>query len=436
MSETIDIVIQIPEDKKSFCEICQKQLKSPNALSGHLGAGHKVAFEDYLVKYYNNNIKPKCPICNEYTRYVRGKYSFKRYCIAHANEARSAWSKANGYGGKVDASWKKGLTKETNESIRRHSDWMKGKNNPFYGKKHTEEITKHLIESRKITSRLTLEEFETRKNGPLTICLDSYESYKDTTTRNLNYKCIKCDKTYIASFMFNNCQDCAKLERKNNIALNKKIADSLKLSEEEFNARIATRAEDFIVLTPYSEYTDHDISKLKIKCIHCDNVLERTLFTLVNGTICRVCCPYSKEEKEINEFLEANGITSIRNSRSIISPKELDFYIEAKNLAIEFNGLYWHVEDKKDQHYHLAKTENGELKFFFGDHSSHAGNFVFQTGVSGTLSKAWAWPVAVVISILSLPGDKTFKISDEGAAMITVDSGIAEYNYILPAQTK
>jgi hypothetical protein len=42
----------------------------------------------------------------------------------------------------------------------------------------------------------------------------------------------------------------------------------------------------------------------------------------------------------------------------------------------------------------------------------------------------------VVISILSLPGDKTFKISDEGAAMITVDSGIAEYNYILPAQTK
>jgi len=45
-------------------------------------------------------------------------------------------------------------------------------------------------------------------------------------------------------------------------------------------------------------------------------------------------------------------------------------------------------------------------------------------------------PVAVVISIVSLPGDKTFKISDEGAAMITVNSGIAEYNYILPAQTK
>ena len=84
----------------------------------------------------------------------------------------------------------------------------------------------------------------------------------------------------------------------------------------------------------------------------------------------------------------------------------------------------------------IAKTDKNDLKFYFGDHSSHAGNFVFHSGVSGTLSKAWHWPVAVVISILSLPGDKTFKISDEGAAMITVDSGFAVYNYILPAQTK
>jgi hypothetical protein len=35
-----------------------------------------------------------------------------------------------------------------------------------------------------------------------------------------------------------------------------------------------------------------------------------------------------------------------------------------------------------------------------------------------------------------LPGDKTLKFGDEGAAMITVDSGIAEYSYIIPGQTK
>jgi hypothetical protein len=84
----------------------------------------------------------------------------------------------------------------------------------------------------------------------------------------------------------------------------------------------------------------------------------------------------------------------------------------------------------------IAKTENGDLKFFFGDHSTHAGNFVFQSGVAGQLKRAWAWPVAQVLSIMGLVGDKTMRITDDGAMQITVDSGLAVYNYILPAQSK
>ena len=83
-----------------------------------------------------------------------------------------------------------------------------------------------------------------------------------------------------------------------------------------------------------------------------------------------------------------------------------------------------------------TKTDSGDLKFMFGDHSTHAGEFVFHPGVTGELKRAWAWPVKQVISILDLTGDKIVRISDDGAAQITVNSGIAEYNYILPAQTK
>jgi hypothetical protein len=61
---------------------------------------------------------------------------------------------------------------------------------------------------------------------------------------------------------------------------------------------------------------------------------------------------------------------------------------------------------------------------------------VFHPGVNGQLKRAWSWPAAQVSSILSLTGDKTFKISDDGAAQITVDSGVAVYDYILPAQSK
>jgi hypothetical protein len=118
----------------------------------------------------------------------------------------------------------------------------------------------------------------------------------------------------------------------------------------------------------------------------------------------------------------------------------------------KFAGVNWHIEFEPavasimrlkmqaqanaEEPNFQAKTEDGHLKFFFGDHSTHAGNFVFQHDVGGTLKRAWSWPASQFISILGLTGDKTVRISDDGAAKITVDSGIAVYNYILPAQSK
>lgn len=108
--------------------------------------------------------------------------------------------------------------------------------------------------------------------------------------------------------------------------------------------------------------------------------------------------------------------------------------IEPTNLSIQ--RLKFQASANSDQTTFIAKTEGGSLKFYFGDHSSHAGDFVFATGITGSLSKPWAWPIGVVISILNLPGDKMLRISDEGAAQITVNSGIAVWNYTIPAQTK
>jgi hypothetical protein len=126
--------------------------------------------------------------------------------------------------------------------------------------------------------------------------------------------------------------------------------------------------------------------------------------------------------------------------------------VTEKAKTVKFKGVNWNIEFEPtvaaiqrlkmqasanaDELTFQAKTENGDLKFFFGDHSTHAGNFVFHPGVQGQLKRAWSWPVKQVISILDLTGDKTFRISDDGAAQITVDSGIAVYNYILPAQSK
>jgi hypothetical protein len=121
--------------------------------------------------------------------------------------------------------------------------------------------------------------------------------------------------------------------------------------------------------------------------------------------------------------------------KSVSMKKQVKWGVEIVPSAANIQKLKFQAMAHSDATTFSSKTENGELKFFFGDHSSHAGSFTFAT-TSGSLSKQLNWPVAVVNSILSLPGDKEFKISDEGVAEITVDSGLAVYRYLLPAQTK
>jgi hypothetical protein len=126
--------------------------------------------------------------------------------------------------------------------------------------------------------------------------------------------------------------------------------------------------------------------------------------------------------------------------------------INEKLKTVKFKGAKWEVEFEpqvtsiqklkfqaqahSEETVFQVKTDNNDLVFSFGDASTHAGSFVFEAGITGKLKQEWAWPVNQVMSILALAGDKTVRISDAGAMQITVNSGLAEYNYILPAQSK
>jgi hypothetical protein len=129
--------------------------------------------------------------------------------------------------------------------------------------------------------------------------------------------------------------------------------------------------------------------------------------------------------------------TELANERiKTVKFKGANWGIEFEPTAAAIQRLKMQAAANSDENNFTAKTEDGDLKFYFGDHSTHAGNFVFQPEVKGTLKRAWAWPVKTVIGILDLYGDKVMRISDDGAAMITVNSGLATYNFILPAQSK
>lgn len=68
---------------------------------------------------------------------------------------------------------------------------------------------------------------------------------------------------------------------------------------------------------------------------------------------------FSKGEKELLSFVESIYKGKVlANDRNVIAPKELDVYIPEKNLAIEYNGLYWHSEAGNCfQMYHWHKTK-------------------------------------------------------------------------------
>jgi rubrerythrin len=115
-----------------------------------------------------------------------------------------------------------------------------------------------------------------------------------------------------------------------------------------------------IPLFKEEEYIDV-ITKYKWKCNTCNTIFEDHLD---DGRIprCNICYPYttdSQYEYEIIDFIKTFYKDKIvHGNRTLLNRKELDIYIPSKNIAIEFNGLYYHSEicGGKSKMYHFNKT--------------------------------------------------------------------------------
>ncbi len=98
-------------------------------------------------------------------------------------------------------------------------------------------------------------------------------------------------------------------------------------------------------------------TKVKIICPE-HGIFEQKPNDHINGHGCFKCGnKFDKSENELKAFIGELGVDFIENTKKVITPLELDIYIPSHNLAIEFNGLYWHSELYKDNNYHLNKTE-------------------------------------------------------------------------------
>ncbi len=140
------------------------------------------------------------------------------------------------------------------------------------------------------------------------------------------------------------CQKCGRY----------KSEKSKYLTQSEFEQKIKDiHGEKYKVTGTYTGTRD----KIEITC------KEHGIFKVIpNNAVskmqgCPKCLPNaSKSEIELNEFLE-KYFKTLQNSRSIISPFELDIVIPKLKIAIEYNGVYFHSDKFLEDRYHLEKLE-------------------------------------------------------------------------------
>lgn len=144
---------------------------------------------------------------------------------------------------------------------------------------------------------------------------------------------------------------------------NKTLVAKENNSEKRLDAffnNLLVRVPNATPLFTREEYTGvHDGQNYNWLCNVCDNTYAANIDNGKNPR-CPICFPHtiSIGETEVAEYIQSLGFQVVRNSRSVIRPLEIDIFIPEKNVAIEYNGLYFHseVSGNKSRTYHVEKT--------------------------------------------------------------------------------
>lgn len=179
---------------------------------------------------------------------------------------------------------------------------------------------------------------------------DIYEYKKCPICNNIIKNFLDYNRGYCSTC----CFDCARKFNNNKKSVNISNSRKKKFFEEnikkleKFHLEVISDI-DYLMIN----------NKYKVKCQDCNHIYDIDIEKQLFIRRCIKCGQKSLPEIEIKEFVEDLGFKTIKNSRKFITPFELDLYISEKNIAIEYNGLYWHSfgkDDHENKKFHLNKT--------------------------------------------------------------------------------
>ena len=167
----------------------------------------------------------------------------------------------------------------------------------------------------------------------------------------------KFEKTCLQKYFVNNLMQDDEIRNKSVITRNKKTYNQLK-----------QRFENFVIpLFTQEEYKGKNIS-YKWKCKKCGNQFQQHIHkTQFDGEVayiprCLNCYPYVKgfsyAEKQIVDYIKTFYQGNVEeHNRIVLDKKQLDIYLSELNLAIQFNGSFWHSFNWTKDKYNLSNKK-------------------------------------------------------------------------------
>lgn len=110
-------------------------------------------------------------------------------------------------------------------------------------------------------------------------------------------------------------------------------------------------------VTP-STITAKSAKRVWWKCNKGHSWLARVADRTYHSSACPECSAksfVSNGEKELLSFVKDLDSSALGSYRKLAGVSEVDIFVPSSNIAVEFNGLYWHSEAKKSKDYHYKK---------------------------------------------------------------------------------
>ena len=354
-----------------ICPICQESIvvgigSKNNNTEAH-AKSHSISIEE-LWNIKHNSSTPLCKCgCKKYVNLKDWRSGYNTFIVGHHSSIWTSYDKekATEISEKRKAklrgkkSWAKGLTKETDDRIKKRGDatslgrkaafdrgditiWSKG-------------LTRETDDRIKALSEQIKNDF---KSGKRKAWHTNASANNDVRIQQKNNNLIRKYKTG-ELVPWNKgktgMDDPRILKTWENRDPHREYAN-IRFSHTEIFKLLESNLK--VTLIKIENYKNNKIPSLIVRCRDC-NWSDKVALVYAQNDICPQCCQRgSKAQHKIADVIESLGVTVGRNVIGIIKPYELDVFVPAKLYAIEFNGLYWHNElAGKDQYYHQRKSD-------------------------------------------------------------------------------